>query len=145
MSAGCELCNSPWDICGIFITCFGCTKHFQSKCAKFKVAVGDALRGVETNGLQWYCYKCRKMSPAILHSKINNTVESVEKLSAAANNLFALIASCRADVTVLQQHVDAPSPTKTVSLSIPITRRTRSSSCDDSTINATSSTSCKFI
>ena len=136
MSARCEICKSDWDTYSIFISCFGCAKHFHAKCVKVKGPIGDVLKSVETNGLHWYCQKCRHLSPAIIHSKLHKTVESVEMLSAVANKLIEMIASCRAEVTALQQHVDDSGPTKPiVTLHVPTTRRTRSSSCDDSLIN----------
>ena len=64
MSSGYEICKSEWDTYDIFISCFGCTSLYHAKRAKIKPTVGDVERGIETNGLQWYCPKNVTCSPA---------------------------------------------------------------------------------
>ena len=110
---------------GMFISCF-----YHAKCAKIKPTICDVLRGIEANGLQCYCQKCRKMSPAVLHNKLK-TIRTIEELSTTANNLVARIACCRIEMSSLQELVDADASMNfTNCLIVPSVRRTRSCSYD---------------
>lgn len=130
MSAGCEICKSTYDTFSTFISCFGCCKNFHVRCVKIKATIGDVLRGSDTNGLQWFCTNCRKMSPSVLLTHLAKSVESAAKMKAVAAQMMEIVSNHCVGVSSLFDLFDAAaSNTPVGSQHVSPTRRTRSSSC----------------
>lgn len=131
MSSHCGICKSVWDTYGVFISCFGCSSIFHTKCVKVKATVADVLKCADTNGLQWFCGNCRKMSPSVLITKLSKCTETAETLKAATTKLMDLVAAHNAEIASLRaftEDVLIAKPTDT--LLVAPARRTRSASCN---------------
>ena len=101
----CGICKSEWTTVGIFISCFGCGKCFHNKCVNIKATVGDALKGADSNGLQWFCISCRKISTSRLFTKLLEYQKTADSINDLGTKLMDMIKQHRLDALNLNELV----------------------------------------